>query len=431
MKPRRRKWIALILLVGLCGGLGYVFTHGGLVTVLRLPPVRDSSTPAAQNGYLLLSVRREPDTVHFRDPASPAGEYERKGGYALQVQAPLLAPTVTTGAVTPVGAYAVTARASTGDVFPLFWHTVPSSGRPRLSITIPPAYPPAYHYLDVAVVSPSGASAHWRFTRLQWMRHTLSTPIITHDTIQAAGLTFRGRAYWVRLQGSNVPVQIMGYVGITGRPNTGLHYDIGMGGGEPEWMPYAASPLPILPPNPNVYWWSEAISDANNPGGGPGINFDASDAPFDQFVTTRMVLTEYDRYDEQVTFHNVDIAPSGVLGDKTSFLVVSQTQTQKTASGLTVTLPAQSGKMEDYRNNLIGSAVNMKLSISPDGESLALPGSPLYQKYHKPVQVLVNFQAPIHLGGWSLPGKSTERAVAFYWPKSFPSHLNTLMLIVR
>ncbi len=405
------------ILVALAG-YGYVLAHGGIVTALRIPPEVTAEGPPAQGGLQYVGLRREAGRVSPADASLPPPFNKRASYYQLQFA---LSPKAGSG-------FTVSARASTGEVFPLFWRLAVFSGVRRLLVDVPAAYPDTCRSLDVRVGSGMGGTGVWRLTRLQRLRQTLPLTPAIRDTERVAGLVIHGHCFFVRRQG--VPAQIMGIIGVRGRPDTGLHYELGVGEMVRDWTPFSPAPLPARQPDLFSYSGSIQVSDTNNSGGGLGTFVEADDTPFAHYVTAHAVLVEYDTCDEPLVLHDVDIVRSSLQGDSDLFLRVNKAQTFSTSSGITVTVPAQPGSPSGFPSCVI-SGVNFLWRASPGFDRLTLPSSPLYRKYHRPIQVSLQVAPPLRSAGSAFLEGQADHSAAFFPPKHGGSHLSSLRLILR
>ncbi len=154
-------------------------------------------------------------------------------------------------------------------------------------------------------------------------------------------------------------------------------------------------------------------------------------------TTIKVTLWQYATLEERVTFHNLDLAP---LADEYKltpdvsprFLALDSAVTATTPSGITITLPAQHetflSMFHDFNGN--PNALFIKIKTTPNQRETALPLSPLYQKYQKPLQIKLDC-APPNLSGF-YEADNTYDTIAIILPNlRTATHLDTLTLIVR
>ncbi len=152
-------------------------------------------------------------------------------------------------------------------------------------------------------------------------------------------------------------------------------------------------------------------------------------------------LHQYQVYDEQITFKDLDLAPVAAKGSRFDFgaqvtpraLLLKEPVTLTTPSGISVTLPAQDAAtlFEVFSNfNGNANALFMKINVAPNQREVKLPASPLYKKYGKLVTVKLETPEP-NLMVWYM-ADNTFKKLAIGLPKlKTLTHLDSLTLTVR
>ncbi len=154
-------------------------------------------------------------------------------------------------------------------------------------------------------------------------------------------------------------------------------------------------------------------------------------------TAVKVTLWQYATLEERVTFHNLDLAP---LADEYKLtpdvsprvLALDSAVTATTPSGITVTLPAQHETFLSMFHVFAGNpnALFIKIGTTPNQREAALPLSPLYQKYQKPVQIKLDCDPPNFNVFYQ--ADNTYDAIAIGLPNlRTATHLDTLTLIVR
>lgn len=157
-----------------------------------------------------------------------------------------------------------------------------------------------------------------------------------------------------------------------------------------------------------------------------------------RLMTIHATLHEYDTYEEQVTFQNLNLGTSSSnLIIKTlpaRYLALKEPVTATTPSGITITLPVQGQEtlekvfMGAFEGN--AEALFIQLHTSPDQRLVVLPQSPLYKKYPKPVRVALDCPKPNNMVWYT--ADNTFKIIAVGLPDlKTVMHLDTLTLIVR
>lgn len=155
-------------------------------------------------------------------------------------------------------------------------------------------------------------------------------------------------------------------------------------------------------------------------------------------ATLHVTLHQYDTYEEQVTFHNLDLGMSSsdpILKTLPSrYLVLKKPVTETTPSGITITLPAQGQETLEkvFTGAFEGNAEALFIQIrtSPNQREAVLPLSPLFQKHGKPVIIKLECAKPNFMVFYH--ADNTFKIIAVGLPNlKLVTHLDTLTLIVR
>ena len=156
-----------------------------------------------------------------------------------------------------------------------------------------------------------------------------------------------------------------------------------------------------------------------------------------RLMTIHATLHEYDTCEEQITFHDLDLGTSSDLIARTMpcrYLALKNPVTATTPSGIAITLPAQGEDTVDelFQGPFEGNfnALFLRIHTSPNQQLVALPQSPLYKKYPKPVRVALDCPAPNYMVWYTADNTFTKIAVGLPNLKTV-THLDTLTLIVR
>ena len=150
-------------------------------------------------------------------------------------------------------------------------------------------------------------------------------------------------------------------------------------------------------------------------------------------------LCQYATLEERVTFHNLDLNPLAddwdtKHGETPRFLALKSTVTATTPSGIQITLPAQN--VQHFHEMFSGfngpiDALFIRIKTTPDQPETALPLSPLYRKYHRPVLIqITNADNPYHYSNADADNTATIMSVNLLNLRTV-MHLDTLTLIVR
>jgi hypothetical protein len=157
-----------------------------------------------------------------------------------------------------------------------------------------------------------------------------------------------------------------------------------------------------------------------------------------RLMTIHATLHEYDTYEEQVTFHDLDLgASSSDLIARTMpcrYLALKKPVTATTPSGITITLPTQGEDTvaELFRGPFEGNfnALFLRIETTPSQKLVVLPQSSLYKKYPEQVSIALDCPAPNYMVWYTADNTFTKIAVGLPNLK-IVTHLDTLTLIVR
>lgn len=327
-RPRRPRWALLVLAVA--GALAAVVA---LVRQAERGDVLDPSTPREQNGFAILAAqpsgRRAPERdvlawVRLWAPRPlrvllPDAHSDVPDALGLAVALPgngiVPGPN---GFAVSADRFAATARASTGDTFPLPCSTYGlSSGRAGvfLFVYLPPGYPHTYRWLDVRVVDQQGAAATWRLRALPRLVHAIPSPVRVSDTAwPLPGVVVQARAWWdpkrvaaaVARKPGGPPfpdnaLSLTAQIEARGLPNVkGVHWNLDIADVQSEWEPPQG----------------HAIGDGENDVGRKvqTASRESSAAPtpaVQRWAKVHATLTETMYYEEPVTFRNLPIQRAG------------------------------------------------------------------------------------------------------------------------
>ena len=152
-----------------------------------------------------------------------------------------------------------------------------------------------------------------------------------------------------------------------------------------------------------------------------------------------ITLRHYDTLEERVTFRDLDLRPVGEgledeLGMPSRTLSLKAPLTAVTPSGIRVTLPAQDETFMElvsgcYNGN--AEALFIRIQTMPNTPRVALPQSPLWQKYHKPIQIQFGREES-YWRGLCYGVDNTSDLIGIGLPNlRTATHLDTLTLIIR
>ncbi len=421
--------VALVALV-VCAAVGlYIHADGGLDEYLRRPPLLDPSTPATQDGYTLVEMRRlpRPSEPICYGPDRSAFQFSPQGygGSALWIGSTHLpaaenypnSPCSFAGTLrpgekeTPVRAYArntrVTGTASNGDVFPLEWWLMSGKEGEFLMVQLPAGYPDTYRYIDVSLADAAGHKARWRIARLPKMTRALPQTAKVVDHAAVAGFDVRVAARWSGSMTGCLEPDIVA----TAPP-----------GAEHQWELACSTPI-------RMEWQPLRIADrVNHPHGTMHPSFthgraemrgSGSDSytPYPQanrFCRLDVAVRQYETYSETITFRDVTVTGNGI-GE----LDTTGPDTLTTPSGLVVTLSHAYPRNERTPATLTANTqVQFRLLVPQANEKLVLPKCPLARQFHRPVSVRFDGPPGAATHMWSSSGK--ERQGLFELPKGAP-----------
>jgi len=155
-------------------------------------------------------------------------------------------------------------------------------------------------------------------------------------------------------------------------------------------------------------------------------------------MTIHATLHEYDIYEDQVTFHNLDLWPLAddletEHGITPRFLALKSAVTATTPSGIQITLLAQnvhhfSEMFDGYNGN--PNALFIRIATTPSQKIVTLPKSPLYKKHPQPVRIALDCVKPNYMV--FCQADNTYKIIAVGLPDlRTVTHLDTLTLVVR
>lgn len=234
------------------------------------------------------------------------------------------------------------------------------------------------------------------------MRHAVPPPAKAVDTVTQNGITMTAKAWHVPggLGNRNLGILLRPML-----PPQSHQWDILVTRQEREWEPfgkekrvsiYSESGTPVVGRN-------GVFSTGSEQWFGGGIYRFGPDDPYPRttrFLRLSTELHQYETYDEPVTFHNLAVQ-KGKDNDAAYFLSLPQPLSATTSSGVTVTLPAQSG----FHGMASAYALNVEVKTTPliksEPAAVSLPASPLAKTYGKPVQISLKVGTPFHSSGWS------------------------------
>ena len=468
---------AALVLVALTTAAWFVHSRGGWVNALRLPPVLDASTPAAQSGFTLLGVqlpeRRQTkygqsfagfkyEDIEYQNSYGPEA-VDRADAFGIWFKLPDDRDRDSLSSASGKD-LSVTARLSTGETLPLEWHLrnqggLPTPGeaaQPLVFVSLPSGYPDACRFVDFIASNKHGHSARWRITRLPRMRHAIPPSSAVTETVKRGGITLSARAWHSAVGRSD---GLVSYLLHPILPPDSHQWDVVTTGQEREWEPfaydghvevYADEGTPILGRN-GVFDTDFERWDGGGIRGLVGTDYYPRTT---HFLRLACILHQFETYDEPVTFHNVAVRNDGSAdrpGDqRVYFLSLPRPLTVTTPSGITVTLPAQGGS---FQPTPFGGALNFFVTVRPaprvEPTAYPLPKSPLARRFGKPVAISFAFPPPYRLSGHSygenglpasyalsLPDNPAWRPTALGVPSlpfhtSLPTVLKDFTLIVR
>ncbi len=364
-------------------------------------------SPRVQNGLTLVTHHTGRQQSAPRTPTRTFFQWINAhlfptGSYVTDMEMPCLEIALPKGTTT--GQFPATARASTGDVFPLScddWMATGNSAQSRAPHTFVrlPNVPATYQWLDVTVKDKKGHAGTWRITKLPHLKHALSPTAPLHETETVKRIPLEARAWWdpkgtrTNLQGEfgnealPIVAEIRGVVPQTALALPSHSWTVSIDGLTQEWEP-ASRPLPFVRGKNSISGFSMG-SSGYSISGPTGLvttaSATAASAPHPGVQTRAKIdatLTLRDSHDESVTFHNIPLEKNGRglrVRAGSGGIVLS------TPSGVRVRLlpqrsPASFGSPAGSNN------VDITAVVSP--ENGLVPGSPLQKRAGKqPLQV--------------------------------------------
>lgn len=393
--------------------------NGGLVAVLHIPPTRNSSTPASQDGYTLVEVdggatnwRGDREYTFASAKLTTGGATKITLGMrtmsfddavgGLWISTPSLdVPTRDLQDRRPtdplhlkrysdlkraIGLHVTMSRPS-GRTVDLDAAYFPKLNPPMLFVPIQGGYPDTVHYLDIAISDPQRHKARWRITRLTPSLRLLPSKLVTQ--FQSGNNSVTAEA--VRnppTSSSQGRIDVRLYPRLV-RPQQ--RWDLEMNRTRPEWEASAVAHDEL-----NCIAPLMGLSDRFSGGWPPMVP--GIENPFvddDHYVRVSGKLRHFDFLRETVTFHGLPITnhsadPKVSAGEPWNGYHVNLTtpRVQTTASGIKVRLPAQHpifdpGNMGSPNRVSVVVDVSTKLSsnVVAPADVVSLPNSPLQRKY--------------------------------------------------
>ena len=364
---------ALIALSAVGAGIWLALSGGFLHRWFQPAPLLDPATPRIQGSYTLAEVHTEEDAASYaaayvliKIPAIP--NCQRKGD-----QDGLTLYSLPNGPIVQA-----TGQTSEGDVLPLPWMFAGDTSGPKyLRVDIPGGYSNACKFIDITLVTRTGAFPKWRITRLPFMRHDIPDNPAVQTAQTVNGISVTARAWRMRHEiylqlrpilppGSHqwefVNQQSWGMWEKFDQPHR-LYADV-------ENAPPIEGRNGRFTGNDTVWY------------GGLTMRLPADYRSASRFVRLDCGLRQFETLDERVTFPNVSIRP-GQMQDY--YVSVPAPLTRMTLSGLAVTLPEQGTGGTTSMSGFINFALTVQPLVSPD----ELPRSPLVQQFHQPIAVNV------------------------------------------
>lgn len=150
----------------------------------------------------------------------------------------------------------------------------------------------------------------------------------------------------------------------------------------------------------------------------------------------KLTLHKFQTLDERVTFNNLDLNPVNPVKENIAprFLSLKKPVSCMTPSGIFIMIPAQKYDFFSFfANRIIHGNLNalfFDVQTVPDQREVVLPESPLYKKYHKPVTIKLECDAPNDMV-WYMADNTFKR-LAVGMPKlATIKHIDALTFIVR
>ncbi len=405
-----RAVILLAILAAIGAGIWFSLPGGFLHHWFQPDPQLDPATARTQSGYTLAEAHAENDAsssaaafVLIQVPSLPQCQRENEqDGYTLYaLPGGGIGPynSFTTPSTGPV--IQVTGQTSEGDVLPLSWQIVGDARNPKfLRVDIPGGYSNACRFVDITLVTRTGAFPKWRIARLPSMRQNIPDAPKVQTAQAMQGISISARSWH---SGHQVYLQVLPVL-----PPGSHQWEIGPRQSWSEWEKFDQQHTPTDPLNykpiegrsghftQNDALWFGSLTTMF-----PGDYRSAS-----KFVRLDCGLIQFETLDERVTFPSVsiqhDLENSGQTPDydagQTYYLTVPRPITLTTPSGIAVTLPAQGTNTSSA--DLLSGDINVRLTVKPSYPSSELPHSPLVRQFRKPVAVTIQFTPPDSSNGW-------------------------------
>ena len=433
-------------LVGLLGGITLVKARQ--IANEMQTAVRDASTPAIQNGFTLENVQRWRGGRGLlqipkwtRQTPRGAQEFEyNQNGTALQdttllwISAP--AQPHGTDLYQWSRGFSAVGRASNGDTFrlPCSLGRIYGFDPPAmLCVSIPTCFPDTYRFIDVSLRGKSGEVAHWRIKGLPSTTQRIAPNVAVVESVSQPDITIHGRAN--RPPGTD---QVHYYLDLISPGRPAHQWATNVRSVEFDWMPTPSSP-DLLPMGGETAPMERVTKPEERKGkksvwrvGGMGTETDNPYHTAARFVRVQVELTEFETYEETVTFHDIAIPVPADNKDATIQPLVRQAQTVTTPSGISVTLKASSSGSPGAQLSGQGKVLAPLFGITPvtsANRPVDLPASPLSRTYQKPVRISLRATAPFKQQ--MSDNDNAKACVYMTLPPAMPTHLKELSMLVQ
>jgi len=150
-------------------------------------------------------------------------------------------------------------------------------------------------------------------------------------------------------------------------------------------------------------------------------------------ATIRATLRQFDTYEEEVTFRDLDLKPSG--GRVPRFLDIKEPRSITTPSGITMTLLPLSSPMDMEAMNAAMNgntgAIYIPIRVTPNSKEVGpLPDSPLFRKHKRLVTIKIDVTPRDFLVSYA--ANNTYRGIKVSVPNlETVTHLDELTFILR
>ena len=354
------------------------------------------SQSATQGGYTLLAVQDAAQPFQYQEAhggGNSSYQYQSSGDTSLMGDTafwllldnpPAGMPSYASSRSTSnANFFTVTAHSSSGDTFPLDWELNASQPGPFLHITLPAGYPDTYYWVDLTVDEHHGQKTTWRINHLPPTQHLIPPPVRVQNTYTNGGVTLTACA-WRQRDPYNKPHAMLAMDHVSGTIRPYQHqWEVAFLGCQWEWG------VPNAPQQNGIM--SEGFSDKgvfNNGEDVVGNGYTGMAHPYlshNHYICLSCELRQFETYGETMTFHNVRLRKDNAGAWR---FAPAQALSLTTPSGITVTLPdVSSVKLFDAGFGRDG--IWYQIASEPPRAALSLPHSPLWQKYHKPVDISV------------------------------------------